>query len=189
MLLNHDMQEQTTYLQLGSINMHAISRPEGIAIRIKDSQNPELVNFVDIPNFNIDANWKIEARLDWFDEPRPIQIPTVLGSERTQKCPALLVFAVAGTEYRLSPYESFYGDPVWTVIFGDATNGETTYGGGRFLSLPAPETGTGSITLDFNKAYNPPCAFSAFATCPLPPPENRLAVAIPAGEKLYGVPH
>ena len=148
-----------------------------------------LVTFNDIPNFAIDPNWKVEARLDWYEKPRPIQIPTVLGSERTQKSPALLVFEIAGKPFELSPYESYYGDPVWTVIFSDLTNDESTYGGGRFLSLAAPEPGTSSIILDFNKAYNPPCAFSAFATCPIPPPENWLKLAIPAGEKNYGNKH
>jgi hypothetical protein len=183
------MDEQTSYLQMGSIHFFAIQRPEGIAIRVKDSQSPELLSFEDIPNFEIDPNWKIEARLDWFPEPKSIQIPTVLGSERTQKCPALIIFEVDGKQYELSPYESFYGDPIWTLIFSDLTNGETTYGGGRFLSLPAPVLGTNTITLDFNKAYNPPCCFSPFATCPLPPPENRLALSISAGEKVYGELH
>ena len=189
LMLGHDMSGATTYLQMGSINFHSIRRPEGMAIRVKDSQSPDLLAFEDIPNFPIDPSWKIEARLDWFEEPKSIQIPTVLGSERTQKCPALLVFEVDGEQYELSPYESFYGDPVWTLIFSDVTNGEETYGGGRFVSIDAPAPGTNSITLDFNKAYNPPCAFSAFATCPLPPPENRLPFSIPAGEMMYGAPH
>lgn len=189
MVLRHDMNKPTTYLQMGSIRFFAIQRPEGIAIRVKDSQSPDLVAFEDIPDFEIDPSWKLEARLDWFETPKSIQIPTVLGSERTQKCPAILVFEVDGETFELYPYQSFYGDPVWTVIFSDLTNGESTYGGGRFLSLPAPEIGAESMVLDFNKAYNPPCAFSPFATCPVPPPENRLAIAIPAGEKMYGDHH
>ncbi len=189
MVLQHDMDPTTTYLQMGSINIHAISRPEGIAIRVKDSQNPDLVNFKDIPNFDIKADWQLEAQLEWYDQPIPIMIPTVLGSQRMQKCPALIVFEVNGERHELYPYDSFYGDPVWTVIFSDLTNGETTYGGGRFLSLDAPKPGTPSMLIDFNKAYNPPCAFSAFATCPVPPPENRLGLAIAAGEKMYGEMH
>ncbi|MEO0339430.1 MAG: DUF1684 domain-containing protein [Bacteroidota bacterium] len=189
MVLKHDMDENTTYLQMGSIRFYALSRPEGIAIRVKDSKSPDLLAFEDIPNFEIDPDWKIEAELQWFDAPQAIQIPTVLGSERTQNCPARIVFEVEGETYELSPYQSFYGDPVWTVIFSDLTNGESTYGGGRFLSLEEPAPDAKSIILDFNKAYNPPCSFSAFATCPLPPPENRLAVAIPAGEENYGVHH
>lgn len=187
--MRHDMEANPVYLQMGSINFYAISRPEGIAIRVKDSQSPDLVAFEDIPNFTIDPNWKIEAKLEWYDAPKPLQVPTILGSERTQQSPALIVFEVDGAQYQLSPYKSYYGDPVWTVIFSDLTNDETTYGGGRFLSLDAPQAGTPSITLDFNKAYNPPCAFSIFATCPMPPPENRLAVAIPAGEQNYGENH
>ena len=188
-VLNHDMDEETTFLQMGSFNFYIIKRPEGYALRVKDSQNPELLAFDDIPNFEIDPDWKLEARLDWHETPKSIQIPTVLGSERTQQCPAIMVFEVDGESYELSPYMSFYGDPVWTLIFSDLTNGETTYGGGRFVDIIAPEVGTEYITLDFNKAYNPPCAFSEFATCPLPPPENRLPVAIPAGEEMYGEMH
>ncbi|GAB5554875.1 MAG: DUF1684 domain-containing protein [Saprospiraceae bacterium] len=189
MVLRHDMNKPTTYLQMGSINFFAIQRPEGIAIRVKDSRNPELLAFEDIPNFEIDPSWKVQARLDWFETPKPIQIPTVLGSERTQECPAILVFEVNGEAFELYPYQSFYGDPEWTIIFSDLTNGESTYGGGRFLSMPAPEVGAESITLDFNKAYNPPCAFSLFATCPIPPPENSLPIAILSGEKMYGEHH
>ena len=88
-----------------------LRRPEGMAIRVKDSQNPALVTFEDIPNFPINPDWKIEAQLDWYDEPQDIQIPTVLGSERTQKCPAKLVFQVEDKVYELFPYKSFYGDP------------------------------------------------------------------------------
>lgn len=189
MILRHDMQKPATILHMGSITFFAIQRPEGMAIRVKDSQNPDLLAFEDIPNFPVDPAWKVEARLDWFASPRTIQIPTVLGSERTQQWPAWLVFSIGGEEFQLAPYESYYGEPVWTIIFGDATNGESTYGGGRFLEIPAPAPGTESIVLDFNQAYNPPCAFSPFATCPLPPPENRLPIAIPAGEQMYGEMH
>ena len=189
MIMRHDMNKPTTFLQMGTFNLHAIQRPEGMAIRIKDSKNPALVAFEDIPNFEIDPDWKVEARLDWYETPKVIQIPTVLGSERSQQSPATLTFEVNGQSYRLHPYKSFYGDPVWTIIFGDMTNGLTSYGGGRFLTIEAPEKGTPMMTLDFNKAYNPPCAFSAFATCPLPPEMNRLAVAVEAGEKRYGEIH
>ncbi len=189
MALQHDMDPETTYLQMGSINIHAISRPEGIAIRVKDSQNPDLVNFRDIPNFDIQADWRLEAQLEWFDQPQPILIPTVLGSQRMHECPAIIVFEVNGERYELYPYDSYYGGTIWTVIFSDLTNGETTYGAGRFLDLDAPEPGAPSMVIDFNKAYNPPCAFSDYATCPIPPPENRLALAIPAGEKMYGEGH
>lgn len=189
MILNSDLHEKTTYLQMGHINFYLIQRPEGLAIRVKDSQNPALLAFRDIPNFPIDPKWKVNARLDWYDSPQPIQIPTVLGSERTQFCPARLIFELDGETYTLSPYNSYYGDPVWTIIFSDLTNGESTYGGGRFLEIPAPEPGTAFLDLDFNLAYNPPCAFSPYATCPLPPADNRLALAIPAGEKRYGDLH
>lgn len=189
MVLKSDMDEETAYLQMGHINFYIIQRPEGLAVRVKDSQNPDLLAFEDIPNFPISAAWQLEARLDWYESPQPIQIPTVLGSERTQYCPAKLIFEADGATFELSPYNSFYGDPVWTIIFSDLTNGETTYGGGRFLEITAPEVGTESIILDFNKAYNPPCAFSPFATCPLSPPENRLALAVPAGEQMYGEMH
>lgn len=187
--LRHDMNKPTTYLQMGSINIHAIQRPEGIAIRVKDSQNHALVSFEDIPNFAIDPKWKIEAQLNWFETPKDILIPTVLGSERNQQCPALITFEIDGKQFELWPYKSFYGDPVWTIIFGDLTNDDSTYGGGRFITLDAPEPGAKTISLDFNKAYNPPCAFSVYATCPLPPQENRLQIAVTAGEMAYGSGH
>lgn len=187
--MKHDMDAATTYLQMGSINFYALKRPEGIAIRVKDSQSPALLAFEDIPNFAIDPSWIMEAQLQWYGEPQPIQIPTVLGSERTQHCPAVIVFEINGEQFELSPYENFYGEPTWSIVFSDLTNGETTYEGGRFLTLDAPAPGAKTILVDFNMAYNPPCSFSVYATCPLPPPENRLSVAIPAGEREYAAAH
>ncbi|HUM02738.1 MAG TPA: DUF1684 domain-containing protein, partial [Thermoanaerobaculia bacterium] len=105
-----------------------------------------------------------------------------LGSVDSEKCPGALVFEIDGKTYRLDPVLE-KGETELFVIFGDRTNGKETYGAGRFLYVPPPVDGR--TVLDFNKSYNPPCAFTPYATCPLPPPENKLTIPIPAGEKAY----
>ena len=120
------------------------------------------------------------------DPPKKVTIPNVLGDELEGSCPGAAVFTVAGETCRLEPT----GNPEAGLffVFGDATNARETYGGGRFLSAEPPDS-TGTIVLDFNRAFNPPCVFTPFATCPLPRPENRLPVRVEAGEKMYGAGH
>jgi uncharacterized protein (DUF1684 family) len=109
-----------------------------------------------------------------------MQIPTVLGTVEQQPSPGVLVFQIGGKEYRLHPGGN---DGDFSVIFGDLTNTHETYGGGRFLLIKKPDE-KGETWIDFNKAYNPPCVFSPFATCPLPPEENLIPLRIVAGEKM-----
>jgi uncharacterized protein (DUF1684 family) len=98
----------------------------------------------------------------------------------------VLVFTVQGTECRLTP-QGRRGEPLF-LVFGDRTNGKTTYGGGRFL-VTEPAGADGTVIVDFNRAYNPPCVFTPYATCPVPSPDNLLPVAVTAGEKMWGEPH
>src|SRR5699024_4844838 len=142
-----------------------------------------LKNFKGIERFKVDKKWRIKAIFKPFDQPKKIKIPTVTGRPTEMSVPGILEFTIADQTYTLQPYGSMDDDELF-VIFGDVTNGEQTYGGGRFLYIKVPDE-DGVTYLDFNKAYNPSCAFTKFATCPLPNSRNRLPVKIKAGEKKY----
>ena len=160
----------------------------GGGIRLRDSENPRIAGFTGIERFPVSEKWRIEAQFKPYDSVKIISVPTVLGTIDQSPCTGALVFEIDGREYSLDPITD-EGSPGFFIIFGDATNGKETYGAGRFLGAEAAGPG-GKVILDFNKAYNPPCAFSPFATCPLPPKQNVLPVAVTAGEKAYaGGPH
>ena len=117
-----------------------------------------------------------------FDKPQPLEIPDVVGTIYNFQVPGKAVFEHAGKTYELLPMNEDTKEGLF-FVFADKTSGKITYGGGRFLDTDAPKDG--KLTLDFNLAYDPPCAFTPYATCPLAPPENRLKVAVEAGEKKY----
>ncbi|RKI00939.1 DUF1684 domain-containing protein, partial [Corallococcus praedator] len=171
-------------LRLGSVNFQVIHRGDKLGVRVKDAEAPARKQFHGIPTYAPSAAWKVEARLVPDPASRTITVPNVLGTQDQMPSPGALVFTVAGKEYRLLPVQDEGSDELF-IIFGDETNRDTTYGAGRFLSAPLPDP-SGRVVLDFNRAYNPPCAFSAFATCPLPPRGNRLALRVEAGEKRAG---
>ena len=168
-------------LKLGSLSLQVILRGDKLGVRVKDKEAPARKQFHGIPTYPANAAWRIDARFEPSETPRTIQVPNVLGTEEAMKVPGTLVFTVNGKEHRLTPVEE--GDQLF-IIFADETNRDATYGAGRFLYADAPKDGR--VVLDFNRAYNPPCAFTRFATCPLPPRGNRLAVRVEAGEKRYG---
>ncbi len=127
------------------------------------------------------------ARFEPYESAVSINVPTVLGTTSRLTSPGTLVFSIGGETYRLDAI----GEPgarELFVIFGDRTNGKETYSGGRFLTTPQPDA-EGTVVIDFNRAYNPPCVFTPYATCPLPPPQNRLPIRVEAGEKVYGAHH
>ncbi len=117
-----------------------------------------------------------------YDPPKTIPVPNVLGYNVDSEAPAAVEFYLDGTIHRLDALPGSEGG--FFLVFGDQTNGVTTYGGGRFLYTDPPND-QGQVVVDFNQAYNPRCVFSPYATCPLPPPHNKLAVAVEAGEKSY----
>lgn len=170
-----------TVVKHGSVSFYVIDRDGRLGIRIKDSDAPARKAFSGVPRFPVDGAARVTARLQAHDEPTELEIPTVLGTVTREPTPGVLVFELAGQEYRLQPV----GEPPDNLflVFGDTTNGHTTYGGGRFLTTGELQP-DGTVELDFNKAINPPCAFSEFATCPLPPRDNKLTAAVMAGEKV-----
>jgi len=159
-----------------------IQREDKVGVRFRNLKAKTLLAFKGIERFPVDAKWRIKAKVIPQNQ-NPLMIMNVLGQNTAQKHGGQLVFDIEGKTYRLDAIDE--GGIRLFVTFADATSGKTTYGSGRFIELDKPDA-EGFTYIDFNKAYNPPCAFTEFATCPLPPPQNRLSVAIPAGEKKYG---
>ena len=159
-----------------------IQREDKVGVRFRNLKATTLVKFKGIDRFIVDEKWHIKAKVLPRDQ-NPLMIMNVLGQNTAQKHGGQLVFEIEGKTYQLDAIDE--GGQRLFVAFADATSGKTTYGSGRFIELERPDS-DGFTYIDFNKAYNPPCAFTEFATCPLPPPQNRLNIAIPAGEKKYG---
>ncbi|MCJ7629156.1 MAG: DUF1684 domain-containing protein, partial [Longimicrobiales bacterium] len=166
--------------RLASLRWEVIQRQELIGIRLRDTANAAIEAFQGIEIFPVSLDWRIPARFDRYEPPRVIEVPNVLGQISEQPSPGAVVFRAGGESLRLDVTGNPEGRS-FSVVFGDETNGLETYGGGRFLTVDAPDE-NGRLFIDFNKAYNPPCVFTAFATCPLPSPQNRLPVRIEAGE-------
>jgi len=169
-------------VQVGRVRLLAIKRSEKYGIRVKDPQSEARRGFKGIESFPVDEAYRIVAK--WVAEPRKIPILNVIGQTEESECPGYAVFTLHGREFTLHPIFEEPGAKELFYIFRDETSGKETYPAGRFFYSELPKDGR--VILDFNKAYNPPCAFTPYATCPLPPPENRLAVRIEAGEKRYG---
>jgi uncharacterized protein (DUF1684 family) len=184
MVVKTDADGEPTSLQHGRIRFYVIKRGKRLGVRVKDSKNPALEAFHGIESFPVNLKWRFDARFDAYDPPKPVAIPNILGSTEQEKSPGAVVFQFGGKEYRIDAVKEAGSEDLF-LIFGDQTNGLETYGGGRFLYADPPGK-DGKVVVDFNKAYNPPCVFTPYATCPLPPAQNRLAVRVEAGEKSYG---
>lgn len=180
--LKSDAAGEPTTLRLGSLSFFVIERGDRIGVRVKDSRSPALAAFHGLDYFPIQPAWRIEARFEPYEPARKVSIPNVLGHIAEEDSPGAVVFDWKGETYRLDAIGSV--EEGLFLIFADETNGRDTYGAGRFLDTGPPKDGR--VVVDFNTAYNPPCAFTAFATCPLPPRQNRLALRVEAGEKKYG---
>jgi uncharacterized protein (DUF1684 family) len=173
-----------TTLKLGTLTFHVIKRGERLGVRVKDSASPERTNFTGLEYFPTDERWRAEARFEPHNPPKSIPIMNVLGMEEDTPSPGSLVFDLNGQTYRLDALTE-EGEPQFFVIFADQTSGKETYGAGRYLYAGPPDS-TGRLLIDFNKAYSPPCAFTKYATCPLPPEQNKLPLRVEAGEKFAG---
>jgi len=163
------------------LSLLVIQRGERFGIRLKDPESEYRRGFRGIEYFPIDEMYRITA--GWVAAPRQIPILNVLGQTEPSENPGYVVFQRAGREMRLYPILEAPGDKQLFYIFRDLTTGKETYPAGRFFYSDMPKDG--QVVIDFNKAYNPPCAFTPYATCPLPPKENYLPVRIEAGEKAY----
>jgi uncharacterized protein (DUF1684 family) len=163
------------------LSLLVIQRGDRFGIRLKDPESEYRRGFRGIEYFPIDETYRITAK--WVAAPRQIPILNVLGQTEPSENPGYAVFQLAGKELRLYPILEAPGDKQLFYIFRDLTTGKETYPAGRFFYSEMPKDG--QVVIDFNKAYNPPCAFTPYATCPLPPKENYLQVKIEAGEKAY----
>lgn len=183
-----DDADKPSKLTIGTLTIIVIHRDDQFALRIKDLQAPTRVGFHGLRWYRPNAAYRVHARWIPYNPPKVLDIPTVLGTTTHLPAPGAAEFTVDGQVVRLEPVLE---DPNSTELFfimRDATSKATTYGAGRFLYTELPDHGVsqaGEVWLDFNRLVNPPCAFTAYATCPLPPAQNRLGVAIPAGEQRY----
>jgi uncharacterized protein len=168
-------------LTLGRLTMQVIVRGDRHGIRMKDPESKSRREFGGLRWFPVREDMRVTGRFVPWPSARSIPIPNVLGQVNDLPSPGYVEFTVAGRPVRLEPVFEEPGAEELFYIFRDATAGKETYPAGRFLYSPLPKDGR--LVLDFNKAYSPPCAFTAYATCPLPPPQNRLNVPIEAGEK------
>ena len=183
-----DDADKPSKLSIGSVTIIVINRDGQFALRVKDLAAPTRAGFHGLHWYAPDANYRIHARWIPYNPPKVLNIPTILGTTTHMPAPGAAEFTIDGKVVQLEPVLE---DPQSTDLFfimRDATSKTSTSGAGRFLYSELPDHGVnqpGEVWLDFNRLVNPPCAFTAYATCPLPPPQNRLGVSIPAGEKRY----
>ena len=182
-VLNTDAGGKPDVLRLGSLAFHVIKRGERLAVRLKDADSAARRSFRGVPAYPVKPAFRIEGRFVPYDPPREIPIASVIGTSEPMRSPGKVVFRLSGREVSLDPVLEPGSDELF-FIFRDATSGRQTYPAGRFLYAPMPKDG--KVVLDFNRAVNPPCAFTEFATCPLPPRQNWLPVPVSAGEKHAG---
>jgi uncharacterized protein (DUF1684 family) len=178
-----DRDGEPTMLELGRLRLCVIERGGRLAIRTWDLDAPARREFDGIDHWPVDPRWRLRARFD-ATPGRTLRVPDVLGTVEEQASPGDVAFELSGRTHRLQALSGGEDGELW-LVFGDATNGSESYSGGRFLYTDAPGS-DGVVEVDFNRAYNPPCVFSPYATCPLPWPENRLPIRIEAGERTHG---
>jgi len=186
--LKTDVEGGPDVVTAGRIQFYIIAREGRLAARVKDPKAVTRTAFAGIEHFPINESFRVEARLEPYEAPREVAIPTVLGQDSLRVAAGVLHFDIGGVDHALEPYLSGPENERYFLIFRDATSAVTTYGAGRYLYASAVDEG-GTTVLDFNLAYTPPCAFTPYATCPLPPPQNWLQVSIEAGEKYSGEAH
>lgn len=182
--LKSDQEGSPDVITMGRLTMHIIQRGQRFGVRLKDLDSAARREFSGLTWFPVDEAWRVTARFVPYAPPRPLAVPNILGEIEQMRSPGYAVFTLDGKDYRLEPVLESAGSQELFFIFRDLTAGKETYPAGRFLYSSLPRDGT--VVLDFNKAYNPPCAFTRFATCPLPPKGNKMEVRVAAGEKDYG---
>ena len=176
-----DEEGKPTKIRTGTQTLYMIKREDRYGIRLKDSNSKARLNFKGSNWFPVDETYKVKAQFEASPEAKEVMVPNVMGGFFKMKSPGMLKFNLKGKDCTLQPVED--DDGTLFIIFHDRSNETDTYKAGRFLH--ADKAVNGETVLDFNKAENPPCAFTPFATCPLPPPQNELEVEVKAGEKRY----
>lgn len=179
-----DSMGEPTELRIGTVTFHLIERAGRYAVRVRDTEAPARRNFRGLEYFPVDERYRVKARFIPYDPPKQIPVANIIGITEPMISPGALEFEIDGRKLSLDPVLETPDAERLFVIFGDRTNGRETYGAGRYFYADPPREGN-EVVLDFNRAYNPPCVFTDYATCPLPPPQNKLPIEIPAGEKNY----
>jgi hypothetical protein len=170
----------------GKGRMTVIERAGNRALRVKHADAPTRVNFAPIDYWSPDRGWRVEAKFVPHPAGTTLPIVSIIGTTENTPNPGALEFERDGRTFRIEALDQ--GGDTLMLIIADRTSGHDSYGAGRYLDVPKPGA-DGKVVIDFNRAYNPPCAFTPFATCPLPPNQNRLDLAITAGEKRYPAKH
>jgi uncharacterized protein len=182
--LQSDENGSPTMLEMGSLSFHVVKRGERLGLRVKDRENPARAAFKGTDYYPAERKWVVDARFEPYDPPKQVPILNVLDMTTMETSPGVLAFEVDGRPYKLEALKE-QGSEQFFIIFADQTSGKETYSAGRYLYADPPSA-DGRVTLDFNRAYSPPCAFTKYATCPLPPRQNRLPVRVEAGERYLG---
>jgi uncharacterized protein (DUF1684 family) len=181
--LKHDEDEdKSDKLDAGPVQFYVIDRDRRLAVRAKDRNSQMLRNFKGTEFFPINPELRFQAK--FIDKPEKVPVPNVLGKSEMQESPGLVEFTYHGQTFQMRP---LYEGKTLLFVFKDLTSKKETYQGGRMVNTPLPQNGT--VILDFNRAYNPPCTFTPYATCALPLKQNILPVRIEAGELRYGNGH
>jgi uncharacterized protein (DUF1684 family) len=178
--------EKPTYVRAGTVNFYVMDRSGKLFLRVRDTESQRRKHFAGIERYPVDPAWRIEAAWVPFDPPQEMKITNIIGLVEPATIPGKAVFTYEGKTYELLPIDEGPDEDLFFVI-SDATAGSETYEACRFFY--APRAKDGKIILDFNKVYNPPCAFTPFATCPLPPKGNTLPFPLRAGERKYRGEH
>jgi uncharacterized protein len=187
-LVEPDSDRNAPHLTIGTLNMYVIRRADRFALRVKDSKAPALVNFRGLNWYSADFRYRVVAKWIPYSPAKSVTLDTLAGTKYDQPVPGAAEFTLLGKTYRLEPVLEDPAAPQLFFILKDTTSSSTTYHACRFLYTVLPDHGLdkpGSLVLDFNRLENPPCAYTPYSTCPLPPTGNRLAIALPVGEKRY----
>jgi uncharacterized protein len=173
-----------TILRHGTVSFYVIKRGEQLGVRVKDSMSDTRTHFAGLDYFPVDTKFRFDARFEAYTPPKLMKIATQAGTVDEESSPGALVFEYEGETYRLDAIIEKGAESELFIMFADATSGAETYGPGRQLYTTLPDS-NGLVELDFNRAYNWPCVFTDFATCPIPPRQNHLPFRVEAGEKMY----
>ena len=183
-ILESDLNRNQTIVQIGEVSFYLVLRGERYGIRVKHENNPDRINFDGRVWWPITESWRVTAKIEYYEPQKIVEVPDALGNVNETPMDCALIFEVKGKEYRLDAFRLPSGQ--FYILFMDQSCQNGSYPAGRFLITEHAEEN--SVVIDFNKAYNPPCAFTVYATCPLPPENNHLELEIQAGERYRPMP-
>ena len=182
-ILRSDAEGEPDTIEVGNLRLWVIERSGRPALRLRDLDSPAFRSYAGLDYFPPDPAFRVEGILVLYSRPKTVVVPTVVGTEAEMTSPGAVEFFLDGKAFRLQAFQEDPDGKRLFFVFSDETSGKETYEASRFMTAPVLDNGR--VDMNFNRATNPPCAYMPFATCPLPPPENRLPIRIEAGEKKY----